>query len=207
MNELNWQDGIGFLPFNDNPVPYDEAYFLKYQGLARTGQGKYITQLRANLVEAHAGFCKPEMVVLDVGIGCGCFIQAMRLNGWDCKGTDINPVAIKWLEHKNLLWKEGDKATILTFWDVLEHIPDPSSIFDHHKAQFVFVSMPIFRDKEHVLRSKHFKPGEHCWYFTHMGLESFMARQGYQLTRSNKMETDRGGREDIGSFVFRRMVA
>jgi len=31
-------------------------------------------------------------------------------------------------------------------------------------------ALPIFEGLQDVLRSKHFKPGEHVWYFTEPGL-------------------------------------
>jgi hypothetical protein len=70
--------------------------------------------------------------------------------------------------------------------------------------EWVFVSLPIFRDAEHALRSKHFKPDEHCWYFTRNGLVFAMQTCGFALVSESNVETDLG-REDIGTFAFRRV--
>ena len=36
--------------------------------------------------------------------------------------------------------------------------------------RLVFLCLPLFTGPEHVLRSKHFRPEEHCWYWTRDGL-------------------------------------
>jgi len=69
--------------------------------------------------------------------------------------------------------------------------------------EFVFVSCPIYDDVEHVLRSKHFKPDEHCWYWTIKGLTTFMRIFGFEVQEINWMETEIG-RESIATFVFKR---
>ena len=92
----------------------------------------------------------------------------------------------------------------ISLWDVLEHIPDFQALLANVR-EWVFVSIPIFRDAEHVLRSKHFKPEEHCWYFTRDGLVLAMKQCGFGLISASAIETDLG-REDIGTFAFRREV-
>jgi hypothetical protein len=54
-----------------------------------------------------------------------------------------------------------------------------------------------------VLRSKHFRPTEHCWYFTRPGLVFAMKLCGFVLVSESNIETELG-REDIGTFAFRR---
>jgi hypothetical protein len=69
--------------------------------------------------------------------------------------------------------------------------------------EWLFLSLPIFRDAEHVLRSKHFKPAEHCWHFTRDGLLFAMKSCGFTMVSESNVETELG-REDIGTFAFRR---
>jgi hypothetical protein len=66
------------------------------------------------------------------------------------------------------------------------------------------VSCPIYENSEHILRSKHFRKDEHCWYWTEQGLITFMRHYGFEVVESNRMESDIG-REDIGTFVFKRI--
>lgn len=207
--DWKWENGIGFLPFGDRPVPYDEAYFFKYQQYAMTAQGAVINDLRVRFVEDWSSqrFVQGDAVVLDIGIGCGCFVELMRKRGWSCFGTDVNPVAIEWLTNRGLLFPFGKRADVLTFWDVLEHIPDPEPIFKLHDPEFIFVAMPIYETEDHVFRSKHYRPGEHCWYFNREGLIRFMRRFGFECLAFDKKESVFGQREDIFSFAFRKIIS
>jgi hypothetical protein len=69
--------------------------------------------------------------------------------------------------------------------------------------KWVFVSIPIFTSAADVLRSKHYKPKEHVWYFTVGGLDHFMRSFGFECVDFNRMERE-AGREQIDTFVFRR---
>lgn len=183
-------------------IPYDSNYFQNYQRLAQTDQGRVITSNRAALVSRWADM--EAMTVLDIGIGAGQFVEAMSMRGWMIYGTDVNPVALDWLRSRSWLAPEDLKADVLTFWDVLEHIPDPSTIFQKHQPEWIFLSMPIYHNEQHVFRSKHYKPGEHCWYFTEEGLRRFMHRHGYFLIELSATEIVHGGREDVWSFAFQK---
>ena len=69
--------------------------------------------------------------------------------------------------------------------------------------EWLFMSLPVFNDVDHVLRSKHFKPDEHFWYFTRDGLVAAMLMCGFKLVAESDVESELG-REDIGTFAFRR---
>ena len=47
----------------------------------------------------------------------------------------------------------------MTLWDVLEHIPDFQALLANVR-EWLFVSLPIFRDAEHVLRIQAFQAGQ-----------------------------------------------
>ena len=136
---------------------------------------------------------------MDVGIGGGRFVSERPLT-W---GFDVNPAAVAWLKGRDLFHDPYEHLVdAVTFWDSLEHIHDPRPLLANVR-KFVFVSLPIFEDVAHVLRSKHFKKEEHCWYFSARGFESFMLSLGFQMVERNTME--QSCREDISSYVFRRV--
>lgn len=185
---------------------YNQAYYDNYAKLGDTDMGKRITWARLALVDRWAR----HDPVIDVGIGSGAFLEA-RNKAAPTFGWDVNPVAVELLRRKDLLLdptlvhpaSEG-KRMALTFWDVLEHIKEPDPMLQN--AQWVFCSMPIYEGPEHVLRSKHFKPREHCWYFSRRGLINWMMHRGFTCREHNTMETLLG-REDIHSFAFQRVEA
>lgn len=199
--------GVGFLPFNGKPVPYGQTYFDKYAAYAATPQGAALNEMRCDMVERWVR-SSSNNTLLEIGIGAGSFLQRMRNRGWKIWGDDINPHGIMWLRSRNYFWGQSPytKANVLIFWDVLEHIEVPSDVLNKHKAEWVFIAMPIYVNEEHALTSKHFRPGEHCWYFTRAGLICFMRELGYMCVEFNKMETIHGGREGIESFAFRRLA-
>lgn len=200
-----WENGIGFLPLGDKPIEYGREYFQRYLRYSFTDRGKIITRTRIELVQNWISTTcefKREFSILDVGIGCGMFVEKMRNLGWECWGIDVNPFAIDWLNGKGWFFPAEKKADILTFWDVMEHIPHIDLIFDYHKAKFIFITMPIYFGEKEALSSKHLKPGEHCWYFTRAGLIRFMRERGYDLLELHTRESWLGGREGVESFAF-----
>jgi hypothetical protein len=197
---LTWwpQLGIGYYPVEAGLAPYDQDYFDRFDRNARTDLGRALMRARVEFVERH--YRGP---LIDVGIGSGAFIELRRERRRTTYGYDVNPIGIEWLEQRMLL---VDPYLVsfdaMTLWDVLEHIPDFQSLLANVR-DWLFLSLPIFRDAEHALRSKHFRPDEHCWYFTRDGLVTAMNMCGFALVSESAVETDLG-REDIGTFAFRR---
>lgn len=193
-DQLTWlpELGIGYYPVKASP--YDDAYWDNYVKLDRTKEADRLNEARCNF----ASNANP-LETVDIGIGGGRFVT-----DFGCYGYDINPNALRWLSERGKWWNPQTlKVDAATFWDSLEHIHDPSKILDNVR-KFVFISMPIYKDCEHILRSKHFKKDEHCWYFTRQGLETFMGWHGFKCIARNTMEQPI--REDIESFCFERIV-
>jgi hypothetical protein len=195
---LVWYEEIGYGYF---PVhagnPYDGGYFRKYQGYEETPMGKALTRARIDLVRRHAG----SEVVVDIGIGSGQFVRERGLS--NTRGYDVNPHAVRWLLERDV-WFDPyfqDPPNASCF-DSLEHMKKPDHFIERIQ-RFLFVSIPIFENREHAAASKHFRPDEHYWYFTRNGLVLWMKRQGFGLLEENHMEVELG-REGIGTFVFRR---
>lgn len=193
IDSLLWceEKGIGFHP--RPPMAYDGSYFEHYRELDASPVGAALTQARLDMVRRH--FDGPP---LDVGIGGGRFVTESS----GC-GYDVNPDAIHWLtaqgRYRNPYFS---KPVALCFWDSLEHIPNPSEIVDQ-ATEWVFVSMPIYTGVEDVLTSKHYKPGEHLWYWTRWGLIRWFDERGFTVVESNSLESTLG-RSGIMSFAFKR---
>lgn len=192
---LKWSDqlGIGFLPLT-NPSPYDANYFNKYIGYDDTEIGRALNDVRLAFVSVIAA----GKSLVDIGVGSGQFVKNAN-----CYGFDINPVVIPTLiEEGSFFNPYENNIECATFWDSLEHIQDIHLILENI-TDTVFVSIPIFRDIEHVLSSKHYRPDEHCWYFTNDGFQRFMLAHGFVTVVQSDIETELG-REDIRSFICKR---
>jgi hypothetical protein len=193
----NEKDGIGYLPAEVNGQ-YGKEYFDKYVCYRASEIAGALMKVRADLVARYCG----KSAVVDIGIGSGHFVEA---RGGETYGYDVNPYGIRWLLDRELWFDPFAKSPdVVTCWDSLEHMERPDLFVDRVR-QLMFVSVPIFDGLEHVLRSKHFKPGEHLWYWTRHGFLLWMAERGFRCVEENQMERQLG-REDIGTFVFSRIA-
>lgn len=195
--------GIGYYPAQDDGV-YDASYFAKYEAYARTPMGRAITGFRVKLVASHL---RAGSSVVDVGIGCGAFLESLRATYPDFKtfGYDVCPEAIRWLADRGLpadFWAPGAQWDALTFWDVLEHLANPAAALERAR-HWAFVTIPTFRDGDHVLASKHFRRDEHRWYWTRAGFIAWADANGFRCVDHSTREALLG-REDVETFVLRR---
>ena len=189
--------GVGYYPVTAGVEPYDRAYFERFARQAATEIGAKLMTARVEFVARHY-----RGMLCDVGIGSGAFViqRGMRelTMGWD-----VNPSGLKWLKRRRLILDPLSRpCPAISMWDVLEHIPNFVPLLNNVE-QWLFLSLPIFRDAAHALGSKHFRPDEHCWYFTRNGLVWIMKQLGFELAEENDEETTIG-REDIRSFAFHK---
>lgn len=197
--ELVWLPELGMGRLRVEQAPYDATYFQKYERYARTPLGVALTEQRVRLVNRFT-----DEHVIDVGIGAGAFVQAR--GGWTW-GYDVNPEGVRWL-HDHARWRDpyvGGPHNAMCFWDVLEHIAEPARILAQVR-RFVFVSLPIVPGDGPPSPSwKHYRPDEHCWYWTRRGFVAWMAEHGFTKRLYTDFETQLG-RQDIGTFVFERVL-
>lgn len=190
-------EGVAYQSDMSLQVPYDDAYFQKCAAKEGGDVAFRLNLGRCAFVNRWVG---PHEGVLDVGIGTGEFIRRRHPNTY---GTDVNPRAIDWLvQHKKLAPFFLFRA--FTFWDVLEHVATPEVYFRQmRQGSYVFASIPTFLDLGNIRASKHYRPGEHLYYWTDQGFVDWMGRYGFTFLEQSDFET-RAGRTAIRSFAFRR---
>lgn len=142
--------------------------------------------------------------VLDIGAGDGAFVRAAGFAGFDAYGFDIIPSAAKALSDAKVYAEDPSDFDAVTLWDVIEHMDMPETRLKAiRKHAHVFVSLPIFDDLTRIRESKHYRPGEHLYYWTEQGFINYMAGRGFRLVGKSAHETQ-AGRESIGAFAFCR---
>ncbi len=189
---LLWSEELGMGFHSRPPMDYSGPYFEKYQALDATPMGTALTTARVDMVRRHF-----DGEVLDVGIGGGRFV--VESGG---KGFDVNEEAVQWLKSRNAYADPYKGVAAITCWDSLEHVPDPEALV-RSVGEWVFVSMPVYKDQADCLKSKHFKPGEHLHYWSVRGLVGWFAKMNFGCVEINERESELG-REGITSFAFRR---
>jgi hypothetical protein len=203
--ELNYclENGIAYQANMDKSVPYGKQYFEKYLNYETAPIGKNLNKARLGAVYAWA----KDLKIIDVGIGCGSFIKKAMEKELKIWGFDINPYSINWLKNLALYddpAKPQNEYFCYTYWDSLEHIPNPQNILSKILlGAYVFISIPIFKNLEKITYSKHYRPNEHYYYFTTSGLIQWLNNYDLQLIKIYDFE-ERAGRQGIGTFLFEK---
>ena len=190
------EHGVAYQIDQSQLVDYGEDYFEKCRGYEGQAIADQINAGRIAFVLRHFGPGR----MLDVGVGSGEFIKRRP----HTFGIDVNPTAVRWLKDAGRWADNLDCFGAYTFWDVLEHVPTPEDYLRHcYLRSFVFMSMPIMQSLDRIRESKHYRPGEHLYYFEEAGLIEWMACHGFVLLEASDFESA-AGRESIRSFAFKR---
>lgn len=199
------KDGVAFQTDMSNLIEYGEEYFNNYVRLRGTKIAVKINDARVGLIDFYLNRLS---TILDIGIGSGEFIDCRNKGrGPRTRGYDINPKGIEWLRSKRFFsQRDWNLFKGLTFWDSLEHIPDPGEYLARiGNWKWVFISIPIFSSMEAIKKSKHYKPGEHLYYFTDPGFRDYMNKRGFTCVEKNDMEV-KAGRKGIKTYVFKKEI-
>jgi hypothetical protein len=182
-------------------IDYGDSYHDHYAGLEGTPVAEKLNAGRCAMLARRV---PAESSVLDIGAGCGTFVKTARAWGYDAKGFDVIPKTVEVLKGMDAFASDPAQFDAVTFWDSLEHIEDPGTVIGQVRiGSIALVAIPIIEDLAKVRESKHYKPGEHLYYFTSWGFVEWMGWHGFSLLEHSTHEVD-AGRENIGAFAFRR---
>jgi 2-polyprenyl-3-methyl-5-hydroxy-6-metoxy-1,4-benzoquinol methylase len=182
---------------------YDSGYLSTFQSPAyvESPTARAVVGGRVAMVERHLG---KRTRLIDVGACSGAFLRAAHDAGYHVKGFDIIPDTVSMLIAANWYCDDPAGFDAVTMWDVIEHMEDPEIWLSKvSKDALLFASIPQFGDLRRLRESKHYKPGEHLYYWTPRGFVEWMALHGFRLIETSEHEM-RAGRQDIGAYAFRR---
>jgi 2-polyprenyl-3-methyl-5-hydroxy-6-metoxy-1,4-benzoquinol methylase len=187
-----------------HPAPNEAELRARY--VAEHGAGKWRALFgaadprdaprRARLLAVLAGGADGRRV-LDVGCGDGSCLDAARAAGWRTLGTELSVAAARGVAARHPVvvgttaaLGTGPRFAAVTFWDVLEHLPDPAAAVRAaaallEPAGLVAASMPNAAGAEALLRGRawryhdlaayghlvHFGPDQLVRLFRDAGLE------------------------------------
>lgn len=148
------------------------------------------------MVGKHNGKVNYAPRLLDVGCSNGAFLQAALDRGMNAVGCDLSTDAVH-DAYKQFVRTGGiqdcgwQRRTfdIITFNDVLEHIPDPVQALRVAKGLLkrtgiLVVDIPDMGSDDAIAlgpQFKHVKPHEHIWYFTALQLKDLLEREGFNV--------------------------
>lgn len=136
-----WLDGVAGGP--EAPALYDEAYF---SGSANGGYPDYLGDEDLHRLNARdrlrwiaAAGARPGSL-LDVGCAAGFLLDEARRGGWKVAGVDLSPFArdvarrrfgLTVMERLADLYKADGQFDVVSFFQSLEHMPDPAAALGH----------------------------------------------------------------------------
>jgi 2-polyprenyl-3-methyl-5-hydroxy-6-metoxy-1,4-benzoquinol methylase len=140
--------------------------------------------------------------VLDVGCADGSFLKVMSELGWSCVGIEPNPRASNFArEQLGLDVRQGnifdvsdsEKFSLITFWDVLEHVPSPQAALVHaHKllqpTGHLVLSLPNWHSFERYLFRQQWisiDAPRHFYHFSPITIRALLANCGFEIEQSN----------------------
>lgn len=181
-------------------VVYDSNYLKKCAAYAGSDIARAVNSGRVALIQRHVG---PPADVIDIGCGTGDFMRAISGAGYAVSGFDVIPEVIDDLRRQGQFADNVHDFDVVCMWDSLEHMEDPDRFLRQKKGSYLFVSIPMIKDIESIRTSKHYRPGEHLYYWTAEGFIAWIGLHGFRLIEISGHEVE-AGREDIVAFAFKR---
>lgn len=196
------RDGVAYqADMKAGRVSYGSEYMAKVDAYEGGAIAKAVIAGRCAMLARHF---PSKAKVLDVGAGSGAFVREAVKAGFWASGYDVIPEAYARLIAAGTYADDPSQFEAVTFWDTLEHMEDPElRLRQVRKGAFLFASVPVFKDLSGIRESKHYRPGEHLYYWTIRGFVEWMALYGFRFLEFSGHEMD-AGRESIGAFAFCR---
>lgn len=160
---------------------YDAAYHKKFFDRAQTELGRRIYQTRWDFVQRHV----PEGGrLLDYGCASGAFHKAAP-KGFLTEGYDVNPHT----GFSKTLDLGFEHFEIVTMWDSIEHLHNPVGKIQELMPEWLFITTPNLESVRGDIHAwKHYRPGEHLYYFDCHSLREILEDTGYSIIEINYEE-------------------
>lgn len=166
----------------------------------------------------------PGGKVLDVGCAAGYFLRVMRDAGYETYGVELSSAiaqhAIDELGADRIFVGTLAEAAgapgfaansfdLITFWDVIEHVPDPQALL-RQAASMLKPDGALIIETQNVdsrfasllgRRWHHFKHEEHIYHFSPSTMPRLLAQGGFRVA---KMTSDYGGKYVSLGFIAER---
>ena len=189
------------VPDPDSLTVLYHSEFYQDRGLDRTLDDlpRFARELLADRLDRLTRAVGKPGRLLDVGCGTGLFLETARRAGWEARGTETSEDSIAYArkftsapifhgELKSL--HDGLSYDALTYWDVLEHLPDPRAELRLARERMnpggvVGVSLPSVHGLKARLRRdawRYYAPSMgHISHFTPKTLTMLLTQAGFTM--------------------------
>lgn len=157
----------------------------------------YLKTYRRRFAAVRKYYSKPARV-LDVGCAAGYFLSVAKENGWNCTGVEVSPVVGAFARDRygldirqgTLLEQKFEPASFdfITFWDVVEHLPDPQAVL-REARRLLAPGGKLLVETQNVNsrfarwmgpRWHHYKHAEHIYHFNPRTIQQLLAQCGFE---------------------------
>jgi len=138
--------------------------------------------------------------IYDIGTAGGSFLNAAKKRGWDVYGSEPNKWLCKWgKENYGITIWQGDIFShrfeknffdVVTLWDVLEHVPDPSKNLEEinrilKPGGILVVNYPDISSWISKLMGKKwiFLLSVHLFYFNRKTIKKMLNKNGFKAIK------------------------
>jgi SAM-dependent methyltransferase len=153
----------------------------------------------SKLVRAATRYARTPGEALDVGCATGSVLTALRGRGWHVRGVEVNAeVAARTRTRTGIDVFAGDLVDarypddafdLVTFWDVLEHLPDPRRTLEEAaRISKTGATLVLTLPNPGSLEACLFGPcwagwdmPRHLWVFPRRALERLLAETGWRV--------------------------
>lgn len=157
--------------------------------------------------------------VLDVGCAAGYFLSVAKENGWRCTGVEVSGEMTRFARDRYQLdVRQGvldehafDPASfdLITFWDVIEHIPDPrAALAQAHRllapgGRLVIETQNVDSRFARFMgrRWHHYKHAEHIYHFNPATVRRLLHSTGFEILN---LHSRLGGKFVSFDFIIER---
>lgn len=138
--------------------------------------------------------------LLDVGCATGFFIDEAQKRGWSVEGLDVSSFGVEYARshfdlnaHQGALTSlglEAENYDLVTMWDVIEHVPDPTAYINEaarllRRGGVISLATPDVDSLPARLAGRRwvgFKLSEeHVYYFSVKTLSQMLERAGFEV--------------------------